>query len=170
MSYIVFLHQTTTSSLSLIALTNCLISSFYIKPQQWLCGQWLALIVLYRLSTSNHNTKERVNGAYFIVLYRLSTSNHNLNRSVAWLLPLSYIVFLHQTTTLTHRDFCASVLSYIVFLHQTTTVSGLLTNIDSLSYIVFLHQTTTEGCHHTDATELSYIVFLHQTTTNSIKD
>ena len=35
------------------------------------------------------------------------------------------------------------VLSYIVFLHQTTTVKAIKTGESVLSYIVFLHQTTT---------------------------
>ena len=56
---------------------DCLISSFYIKPQRWRWSVRRAWIVLYRLSTSNHNRGEG---------YRQ-------------LHELSYIVFLHQTTT-----------------------------------------------------------------------
>ena len=59
------------------ALCCRLISSFYIKPQLWLETISLQIIVLYRLSTSNHNS------IISLVLMRL----------------LSYIVFLHQTTT-----------------------------------------------------------------------
>ena len=57
---------------------------------------------------------------------------------------LSYIVFLHQTTTQCRRPERASVLSYIVFLHQTTTRCIRFAISIALSYIVFLHQTTTK--------------------------
>ena len=57
-----------------------LISSFYIKPQPRSCYGSKRLIVLYRLSTSNHN--------YAFSLPKQSS--------------LSYIVFLHQTTTVHH--------------------------------------------------------------------
>ena len=81
------------------------------------------MIVLYRLSTSNHNTGVNSLPVDVIVLYRLSTSNHNFARRRADIRQLSYIVFLHQTTT-TACSFSASVLlSYIVFLHQTTTIA-----------------------------------------------
>ena len=80
---------------------NCLISSFYIKPQLPRgSASWLS-IVLYRLSTSNHNCLGAQLRGYL----------------------LSYIVFLHQTTTTSEFGDCTVVLSYIVFLHQTTTGS-----------------------------------------------
>ena len=56
---------------------NCLISSFYIKPQPVLRR------IIFKL----------------IVLYRLSTSNHNQCWIIVFVIQLSYIVFLHQTTT-----------------------------------------------------------------------
>ena len=79
LSYIVFLHQTTTLLQLSRSPADCLISSFYIKPQR--------IIALCAPDS--------------IVLYRLSTSNHNPQLSVSSGLKLSYIVFLHQTTTLT---------------------------------------------------------------------
>ena len=77
LSYIVFLHQTTTTLCLSFAGRNCLISSFYIKPQHAADKIELGSIVLYRLSTSNHNYSFRRECRYYIVLYRLSTSNHN---------------------------------------------------------------------------------------------
>ena len=56
---------------------NCLISSFYIKPQLSETKIIRFQIVLYRLSTSNHNTGIISDTFREIVLYRLSTSNHN---------------------------------------------------------------------------------------------
>ena len=193
---------------------DCLISSFYIKPQpKSNCADHYTivlyrlstsnhnlplhsfcsvLIVLYRLSTSNHNPSRATSQASWIVLYRLSTSNHNplaqsthgswivlyrlstSNHNRAHTLPrltrLSYIVFLHQTTTSRSLFSNGQPLSYIVFLHQTTTVwrdhwGGIL-----LSYIVFLHQTTTITYERTKIKKLSYIVFLHQTTTRRTND
>ena len=102
--------------------TNCLISSFYIKPQQCRSRPMIRCIVLYRLSTSNHNG----------CLYATDA------------LTLSYIVFLHQTTTHRHPMHHGAELSYIVFLHQTTTTICAASSGVLLSYIVFLHQTTTE--------------------------
>ena len=56
-------------------------------------------IVLYRLSTSNHNQYKLDFSNDSIVLYRLSTSNHNYAPLPNETILLSYIVFLHQTTT-----------------------------------------------------------------------
>ena len=78
-----------------------------------------------------------------IVLYRLSTSNHNAHLGMLAQLLLSYIVFLHQTTTCKIFICKCITLSYIVFLHQTTTRPPQVRNRHLLSYIVFLHQTTT---------------------------
>ena len=78
---------------------DCLISSFYIKPQPVIVQQSRNVIVLYRLSTSNHNSATSDLASLSIVLYRLSTSNHNWLISNLITLLLSYIVFLHQTTT-----------------------------------------------------------------------
>ena len=165
LSYIVFLHQTTTFSFFSCLISYCLISSFYIKPQQimsyffisWnclissfyikpqlavVCGSqcsivlyrlstsnhnWLiinnvvSLIVLYRLSTSNHNTTKEKQKIKNIVLYRLSTSNHNsvFSGMVAFLIVL-YRLSTSNHNSATTRDI-ARILSYIVFLHQTTT-------------------------------------------------
>ena len=123
LSYIVFLHQTTTllqlsrspadcliSSFYIkpqllhswdIASTHCLISSFYIKPQLYHCAlDWH----IHCLISSFYIKPQRIIALCApdsIVLYRLSTSNHNPQLSVSSGLKLSYIVFLHQTTTLT---------------------------------------------------------------------
>ena len=79
---------------------SCLISLFYIKPQQ--CGSLftVAMVVLYRYSTSNHNSLTDDDIAKAVVLYRYSTSNHNCFSSSEIFVMLSYIVILHQTTTL----------------------------------------------------------------------
>ena len=105
---------------------------------------------------------------YVVVLYRLSTSNHNHGSTSFLCCSLSYIVFLHQTTTYSWSLAFSPLLSYIVFLHQTTTWQLLPSVKTLLSYIVFLHQTTTPAVCEDSGVLLSYIVFLHQTTTSLI--
>ena len=102
LSYICFLHQTTTLRYVTRCKYCCLISVFYIKPQL-VDGKLLReLVVLYLFSTSNHNVRQVPS------------------------VPLR--------------------LSYICFLHQTTTLLGLIPKDERLSYICFLHQTTTRWC------------------------
>ena len=77
LSFIFFLHQTTTVPLPVSRPTNCLLSFFYIKPQ---------------LSTSDASRRA-------IVFYLFSTSNHNEGSEQTGGNTLSFIFFLHQTTT-----------------------------------------------------------------------
>ena len=144
LSYIVFLHQTTTQG----------------------CGNADdGCIVLYRLSTSNHNGRATFPTKTRIVLYRLSTSNHNMAAAE----PYEDYIVLYRLSTSNHNNLFPSTslkkLSYIVFLHQTTTEGRPSPQKEKLSYIVFLHQTTTGSGSCSLACSLSYIVFLHQTTT-----
>ena len=78
---------------------GCLISLFYIKPQPLSLDRKTTKVVLYLFSTSNHT----------LILFQFS------------IVQLSYISFLHQTTTLVLRGNLMRKLSYISFLHQTTT-------------------------------------------------
>ena len=75
--YIVSLHQTTTLFLELVPLFRCIISFLYIKPQLFSWNLSPCFVVLYRFSTSNHNS-------FLIILVSC---------------VLYYIVSLHQTTT-----------------------------------------------------------------------
>ena len=143
LSYIVFLHQTTTRRSHKTRLLNCLILSFYIKPQlagAGVSGSWIVLyclstsnhnrsptylpmpqIVLYCLSTSNHNSQEQIAELLNIVLYCLSTSNHNL--SWRWQKVIPIVLYCLSTSNHNKHHFWHHLqqLSYIVFLHQTTT-------------------------------------------------
>ena len=71
------LHQTTTPSVSPCFFDCCILSKFYIKPQQTATVRTVEYVVSYRNSTSNHN------GFPFTVTY----------------LSLYLIEILHQTTT-----------------------------------------------------------------------
>ena len=104
--YIVSLHQTTTLCQFNSLYMSCVISSLYIKPQ---------LCIMYEIIGQ-------------VVLYRLSTSNHNRWLNSVFAVELCYIVSLHQTTTHPKCSPCDWQLCYIVSLHQTTTdLVGILT-------------------------------------------
>ena len=71
------LHQTTTCPQLLWLFAGCILSKFYIKPQQKALKGMRFLVVSYRNSTSNHNSSTYNNTRRSVVSYRNSTSNHN---------------------------------------------------------------------------------------------
>ena len=99
LSFISFLHQTTTPRgyphviqhcllslfyikpqrvpVSPITRLNCLLSLFYIKPQPVDPLTLASSIVFYLFSTSNHNMNRFFDILELIVFYLFSTSNHN---------------------------------------------------------------------------------------------
>ena len=78
------LHQTTTIRRSFYSVDSCILSKFYIKPQQQTIKLQSNSVVSYRNSTSNHNNAETV-------------------RAFLW---LYLIEILHQTTTKPSRFRC----------------------------------------------------------------
>ena len=68
-----------------------------------------------------------------VVIYLLSTSNHNKKDDCNLHVLLSYIYFLHQTTTLLYHTRPRILLSYIYFLHQTTTYINYLNVIQNIT-------------------------------------
>ena len=145
---------------------HCLISFFHIKPQlRGGMGRGFS-IVLYHFSTSNHNcvgSNLAVGGLSYIFFLHQTTTSKDVTVKLN---ILSYIFFLHQTTTLWEQALLLLLLSYIFFLHQTTTLTNAGHNKGALSYIFFLHQTTTHYWTLYNRLKLSYIFFLHQTTTD----
>ena len=77
LSYIFVLHQTTTLPRRDACSSGCLISLFYIKPQQEGVNMKTFKVVLYLCSTSNHNLPVAPATVVGVVLYLCSTSNHN---------------------------------------------------------------------------------------------
>ena len=71
------LHQTTTCNPRLLKLSSCILSKFYIKPQQRVRHTLGHSVVSYRNSTSNHNLRLLILRRPAVVSYRNSTSNHN---------------------------------------------------------------------------------------------
>ena len=120
------LHQTTTRSRLVMTREGCILSKFYIKPQQRYNLQHRPDVVSYRNSTSNHNTNTREKNLRHVVSYRNSTSNHNFRRWLGIYSKLYLIEILHQTTTLILELQLLSLLYLIEILHQTTTSARAL--------------------------------------------
>ena len=115
------LHQTTTLRPAGRRQHGCILSKFYIKPQQFAEHKiWINVVsyrnstsnhniipltrkkvgvVSYRNSTSNHNNITIVDNVISVVSYRNSTSNHNDGRQLVAVHQLYLIEILHQTTT-----------------------------------------------------------------------
>ena len=97
------LHQTTTTTAAWLMPACCILSKFYIKPQQ----------------TGGTSLTGKV------VSYRNSTSNHNQMRSLPLTIALYLIEILHQTTTVAMYSRHVEELYLIEILHQTTTIYAL---------------------------------------------
>ena len=120
------LHQTTTPLLLLGVLLCCILSKFYIKPQQnWPSASNYA-VVSYRNSTSNHNEGYDEMREFYVVSYRNSTSNHNLS-SRMWP-PLLVVSYRNSTSNHNHPETGNEprLLYLIEILHQTTTYFPLV--------------------------------------------
>ena len=118
------LHQTTTIRRSFYSVDSCILSKFYIKPQQQTIKLQSNSVVSYRNSTSNHNIKGSFGISLSVVSYRNSTSNHNtiILRSV------SITVVSYRNSTSNHNASLISsafLLLYLIeILHQTTTLDA----------------------------------------------
>ena len=164
MYLIEILHQTTTGGRRVYPRGGCILSKFYIKPQQAKGEFTCVIVVSYRNSTSNHNHGFGIVVVLRVVSYRNSTSNHNLV-TIATFTPLYLIEILHQTTTLARSTISLTGLYLIEILHQTTTVDRDVLRRLPLYLIEILHQTTTHGVMVNATAKLYLIEILHQTTT-----
>ena len=137
------LHQTTTPAVVTNNLQRCILSKFYIKPQQWRRLPRCCCVVSYRNSTSNHNGVNATMSGGSVVSYRNSTSNHNEPGTA----PAKQLVVSYRNSTSNHNSNRAAVkngrLYLIEILHQTTTFSRVHFPALSLYLIEILHQTTT---------------------------
>ena len=159
------LHQTTTRVRTIILVDRCILSKFYIKPQQESEAWQRFYVVSYRNSTSNHNIQLQRHPKTMVVSYRNSTSNHNAVAYEPCFNELYLIEILHQTTTNSIVRFLRFRLYLIEILHQTTTVVDYLFTEWLLYLIEILHQTTTATPHCNTSEQLYLIEILHQTTT-----
>ena len=101
------LHQTTTRGDDKAHQYRCILSKFYIKPQQL----------------------RKTHGEFFVVSYRNSTSNHNTTTIFRRFALLYLIEILHQTTTAPRAVHPQVELYLIEILHQTTTVHTFFLSI-----------------------------------------
>ena len=115
------LHQTTTPAVVTNNLQRCILSKFYIKPQQWRRLPRCCCVVSYRNSTSNHNGVNATMSGGSVVSYRNSTSNHNEPGTA----PAKQLVVSYRNSTSNHNRVTIyhlfSALYLIEILHQTTT-------------------------------------------------
>ena len=171
--YVVVLYRLSTSNhnvfLSILSRDTIVLyrlsTSNHNRP---VCVHNVRYIVLYRLSTSNHNHGSVLDEVVYIVLYRLSTSNHNSVRLWRTYHQLSYIVFLHQTTTHPlqgHRYINCLISSFYIKPQRIEEKYSLwIYCLISSFYIKPQRAVCISWLRHV----LSYIVFLHQTTTSLI--
>ena len=117
LSYISFLHQTTTAQSEKIQSYGLSYISFLHQTTTMSKTYGLKTIVLHLFSTSNHNMGSARSWYRVIVLHLFSTSNHNRKNTCCFSLLLSYISFLHQTTTVVivvgFYFYCLTSLFYI---------------------------------------------------------
>ena len=137
------LHQTTTHCKCIQFTLCCILSKFYIKPQQLL---WLLYPPFCCILSKFYIKPQRLCRVFrrsVVVSYRNSTSNHN--DYVAFFVdPSLYLIeILHQTTTVRETKFVYSELYLIEILHQTTTDRTHVERVRRLYLIEILHQTTT---------------------------
>ena len=183
------LHQTTTPRGSFWFRPGCILSKFYIKPQQVFdcyirtigCilskfyikpqrepGTCRTTTLLYLIEILHQTTTwpRCLHSGHPVVSYRNSTSNHNGETHPSVCESLYLIEILHQTTTLLVCIGFTCQLYLIEILHQTTT-SLRLVIIPFLLYLIeILHQTTT-GSKSISGLNLLYLIeILHQTTTS----
>jgi len=137
------LHQTTTCGWRRLLTSGCILSKFYIKPQQTHARIRRYQVVSYRNSTSNHNMIVEAIGKEYVVSYRNSTSNHNELPCLLCFYMLYLIEILHQTTTAREVIQSLRLLYLIEILHQTTTFNFRPKASPMLYLIEILHQTTT---------------------------
>ena len=136
------LHQTTTEGERYAEFASCILSKFYIKPQQRLRFQLRRPVVSYRNSTSNHNRHgdgSRRAALYLIeILHQTTTPFRFATIRVSCILSKFYIkpqlsalhclqvwVVSYRNSTSNHNSRAAGTISaglYLIeILHQTTT-------------------------------------------------
>ena len=122
---------------------RCLSSCSYIKPQHNNVGAAQTQVVYHLVPTSNHNECGNFRADGPVVYHLVPTSNHNSHGQR----PRSSAVVYHLVPTSNHNLVMeighADELFIILFLHQTTTVSHIFSVLRLLFIILFLHQTTT---------------------------
>ena len=158
------LHQTTTRAPMVDGPLCCILSKFYIKPQQFQLRDSSILVVSYRNSTSNHNWWASSWG--YRVLYLIEILHQTTTGKQAIFVTISCILskFYIKPQPFKHAFF-QELLYLIEILHQTTTIDFINARDRVLYLIEILHQTTTSRRLFRKSPALYLIEILHQTTT-----
>ena len=117
------LHQTTTASSMCASACSCILSKFYIKPQQPKQSQHRTASCILSKFYIKPQLVANAMSVCVVVSYRNSTSNHNSIPMLGQALRLYLIEILHQTTTRRSGFFAPRALYLIEILHQTTTAT-----------------------------------------------
>ena len=143
------LHQTTTLQIFETINKRCILSKFYIKPQQWDSRELSSCCCILSKFYIKPQPEARIERNHLVVSYRNSTSNHNYRGKKRVVIALYLIEILHQTTTLGYSPILERSLYLIEILHQTTTaidpLASFLCCILSKFYIKPQHATMSGG-------------------------
>ena len=185
------LHQTTTVGPEVGRIERCILSKFYIKPQQRTQDSqarsccilskfyikpllprfhsYFAVVVSYRNSTSNHNHGPTTQRKGRVVSYRNSTSNHN-----------SYItedgngaVVSYRNSTSNHNIFGRLKHQIDVVSYRNSTSNHNQDVLNTQAQIVVSYRNSTSNHNGGECSfhypELYLIEILHQTTTRCLR-
>ena len=162
------LHQTTTHCKCIQFTLCCILSKFYIKPQhEPLASHIPRCCILSKFYIKPQQMTTSMKDG-LVVSYRNSTSNHNSRYYKYFLFQLYLIEILHQTTTGKCIECRQKKLYLIEILHQTTTQPRCEDRHQELYLIEILHQTTTSRPSILTLSALYLIEILHQTTTADV--
>ena len=138
------LHQTTTITRFVLLFESCILSKFYIKPQQERHTPVRFWVVSYRNSTSNHNFTALFAFSISVVSYRNSTSNHNEPKPTS----RQFIVVSYRNSTSNHNtaSIISSQLRVVSYRNSTSNHNrpNIRRKVSTLYLIEILHQTTTD--------------------------
>ena len=144
---------------------GCILSKFYIKPQQGRGCRDFCQVVSYRNSTSNHNHPETGPDPRLVVSYRNSTSNHN----VIAVISTRKIVVSYRNSTSNHNLFFFVIFALSVVSYRNSTSNHNYVLHSDVSKLVVSYRNSTSNHNSRAAGTISaglYLIeILHQTTT-----
>ena len=166
---------------------SCILSKFYIKPQQRFDVDIPNPVVSYRNSTSNHNSSSSAGSSLTVVSYRNSTSNHNIlilklvsitscilskfyikpqHRPDYWR-PRSVVSYRNSTSNHNRESVTALVTPVVSYRNSTSNHNNVFAT--KLVILVVSYRNSTSNHNNAFATKLVILLYLieilHQTTT-----
>ena len=181
------LHQTTTLKRFILTLLRCILSKFYIKPQQRRQNRYdkdccilskfyikpqpglkphgFAPVVSYRNSTSNHNNVLYNTIRAAVVSYRNSTSNHN--RSSAMMLAIVVVSYRNSTSNHNTPTTESNIGQVVSYRNSTSNHNTAPSSSRWMMVVSYRNSTSNHNFPTADSTAVAlYLIeILHQTTT-----